>query len=294
MKLIREVQDYEQKALTALPAVLDLSHPDSVKFPDVLHYDAEAHVLVLQDLGDVPSLKAWLTPSSPVETCARIGASLGRFFAGVHGVRLKNPGVMEQFAGNETARRLSALVYYDNLPRAAEAFGYRDGFIAEAAADAAREVMEAKEVLTLGDAWPGNVLVSGSVGAGLEDLKVELYMIDLELSKPGTAAFDIGQMAAELYCMARFVDQERGGLLLQNFLREYRACGGQTSAAKVAIRVGAHFVVIGPMAWGERIGKTKLEELVADGIKLISAGWREDVSALQETMLAPLLDASGI
>lgn len=64
-------------------------------------------------------------------------------------------------------------------------------------------------MLTLGDFWTGNVLVaSGS------DITVSLYVVDLELAKPGTAEFDVGQMGAEMYCFEYFRDQRTTAILL--------------------------------------------------------------------------------
>jgi hypothetical protein len=76
-------------------------------------------------------------------------------------------------------------VYFAALPAAAEKFAYTQPFIAEAAQVAANEVLTANEVWTLGDFWTGNVLVSAPDGHD----EPEVTILDLELAKPGTAAF---------------------------------------------------------------------------------------------------------
>lgn len=259
---------------------------NEISFPAVLHYDDAAHVLILEDLGNVPTLKEWLVPSVSVDDCYSIGCSLATFASGFHTIHQSRPSVITEFDSNDTAKQLSANLYFGNLPAAAAKFGFHDAFISEAAAVAQKEVLEAKDVLTLGDFWPGNILVvphKQRAGSSVP----RLFAVDLEFAKPGTASFDIGQMAAELYCLARFRDEERGWMVLRTFLNEYRADMGPESVdiAKVAIRAGAHLVVIGPLGWGKHIGEQKVQELVAEGVKLIGAGWRRDKIALEDSFL---------
>jgi aminoglycoside phosphotransferase (APT) family kinase protein len=132
------------------------------------------------------------------------------------------------------AKNVSSSVYFAALPAAAEKFAYTQPFIAEAAQVAANEVLTANEVWTLGDFWTGNVLVSAPDGHD----EPEVRILDLEPAKPGTAAFDIGHMGAEMLCLARYRHQDRGSLLLRTF---FQACRAKRKAsidvAAVAIRM---------------------------------------------------------
>ena len=110
-------------------------------------------------------------------------------------------------------------MYFAALPAAAEKFGYTQPFIAEAAQVAANEVLTANEAWTVGDFWTGNVLVSAPDGHD----EPEVTIPDLELAKPGTEAFDIGHMGAEMLCLARFRHQDQGSLLMRTFFQAYRA-----------------------------------------------------------------------
>lgn len=262
-----------------------------VRLPSVLRYDEGAHVLVLEDVGNVPTLKVWLSDSVPVAQCHSIGNLLGCFLAKVHNLHVKYPSIMDDFESNTTAKQLSALVYFGNLPARAANYGFNDDFITTAAEAAQREVLEAKEVLTLGDFWTGNVLVSPLMRPNAQSPGLQLFLVDLEFAKPGTIAFDIGQMAAEMYCLARYRNRERGQALLESFLQGYKlGKPNQIDVAKVAIRVGAHLVVIGPSAWGQQVGEQESQRLVEEGIKLIKAGWERDVDILRQSMLACLLE----
>lgn len=85
----------------------------------------------------------------------------------------------------------------------------------------------------LGDFWTGSVLVSAPYGYD----EPEVEILDLELAKPGTAAFDIGRMGAEIFRLARFHYRDQGSLMLRTFFRAYRAKRkASIDVAAVAIR----------------------------------------------------------
>ncbi|KXT14515.1 hypothetical protein AC579_9578 [Pseudocercospora musae] len=70
------------------------------------------------------------------------------------------------------------------------------------------------------------------------------------MARMGTAAFDVGHTAAEMYGFAAFRDRERGMALLNIFLSSDR--GGFSDPVKivdVAIRIGAHLFTAMPGAW---------------------------------------------
>lgn len=62
----------------------------------------------------------------------------------------------------------------------------------------------------------------------------EFAILDLELAKPGTAAFDIGHMGAEMLCLVRFRHQNQGSLLLRTF---FKACRAKREASIDAVAV---------------------------------------------------------
>lgn len=261
-----------------LTNALNLTSQDVVRLPRVLHYDATMHVLVLEDLGPVPTLKAWIADSADASTSRIFGSVLGCFLANVHKLHLSQPAVLSKLDTNQPGRYLSATYYFANLPGIAKKHGFYDRFIEEAAAVAHQEVLESREVLTIGDFWPGNVLVC----------EKQLCILDFELVKPGTSSFDIGQMTAELYCLSQFANQEGGSAVLAAFLDAYRSNIEYVDVAKVAIRVGAHFLVMGPMVWGRLVEPERMSALLHHGVQLIKAGWERDDNMLRSSMLAPL------
>ncbi|KAK3711531.1 hypothetical protein LTR37_009522 [Vermiconidia calcicola] len=260
--------------------------PDKfVRSPELLFFDSSDFVLIMEDAGNLPSLKGWLRSGVSIEHTARIGQALGRFLARVHNTTAGAEEILSHFNGNTTAKYLSGNLYFGTLPTAAEKFGYTDTYFREAARVGQQEVDESNEVLTLGDFWTGNVLVNAT---SPEDL--HLYVVDLELAKPGTAAFDIGQMAAEMYCLAAFRDQDLGSSLLNEFLRSYKENRqGSVDAAKVAIRIGVHLFVIMPKAWSNEASEERIKQVLSIGADLIRMGCARDEAGLLRSIVGPLV-----
>lgn len=225
---------YEAKGLEFLGQPSTNTKIASVRVPRLLSYDNDNHVLIVEDAGDLPSLKSWLQADSPRDQIISVGRSLGTYLAHIHNATANDSALKDIFNSNVVGKNLSSSVYFGGLPAAAEKHGYTQPFIATAAEFAAKEVVTANEVWTLGDFWTGNVLVS----APNEQDEPELTVVDLELAKPGTAAFDIGQMAAEMLCLARFRFEDQGSMLLREFFQAYRAESKSiVDAAAVAIRM---------------------------------------------------------
>lgn len=188
----------------------------------------------MEDVGNIASLKSWLTVDSPRDQVSSVGRGLGAYLAHVHNTTVNDSATKEAFSSNAIGKEVSSSVYYAGLPVEARKFGYTQPFITAAAKFAENEVLTANEVWTLGDFWTGNVLVS----APSEHSEPKLTVLDLELAKPGTAAFDIGQMGAEMLCLARFRSEDRGSLLLRTFFQAYKMERKATvDAAAVAIRM---------------------------------------------------------
>lgn len=57
---------------------------------------------------------------------------------------------------------------------------------------------------------------------------------------------------------------------------------------KVAIRVDAHFLVMGPMVWGRLVAPERMSALLHHSVQFIKAGWKCDDKMLRSFVLAPL------
>jgi aminoglycoside phosphotransferase (APT) family kinase protein len=241
----------------------------------------------MEDMGDLPSLKSWLQATSPAEQITSIGRTLGTYLAHVHNETAGDASICDDFSSNVVGKDFSSSFYFGGLPAAAAKYGYTDPFIAEAAKAAESEVLTADEVWTLGDFWTGNVLVSTP-----DDQSVpKLTVLDFELAKPGTAAFDVGQMGAEMLCLAQFRYPEQGHLLFQTFLGAYKAeRKASVNAAAVAIRIAAHLFTIMPRAWMAEVGEEKVQAALQQGFELLKIGWEKDEAALRKSIVGVLME----
>ena len=243
----------------------------------------------MEDMGDLPSLKSWLQATSPADQITSIGRTLGTYLAHIHNETAVDSKLRDDFSSNVVGKNISSSVYFGGLPAAAAKYGYTDPWIAAAAKAAEAEVLTADEVWTIGDFWTGNVLVSTT-----DDQSVpQLAVLDLEVAKPGTAAFDLGQMGAEMLCLARFRHPEQGHLLLQTFFMAYRAKRkASVDAAAVAIRIGAHLFTMMPRAWTAESGEEKVKFALQQGFELVKIGWERDEVALRASIVGVLMEQS--
>lgn len=255
---------------------------EGIRAPNIMFFDKNDWVLVLEDVGNVPSLKGWLKPPVDINLAISKGKALGRHLASIHNKTAGKYAVLAEFAGNATAKSLSSAVYFKRLPQVADSLGFPSEHIRQAAEQGEKDVLEASDVLTLGDFWTGNVLV-GDDGT--------LFVLDLELAKPGTAEFDIGQMAAELYCVAAFRDRQLGIGVLDAFLQSYRETRSvAVDVAKVAIRIGAHLMVIMPNAWrSEAASEEDIDEQLRVANELVKIGVNREMEGLRGSILKPLV-----
>ncbi|GAB7322023.1 hypothetical protein MBLNU13_g03076t2 [Cladosporium sp. NU13] len=268
---------YEAKGLEFLSRPSTNTKVAHVRVPRLLAFDGDNFVLIMEDAGDVPTLKSWLRADSPHDQVVSVGRSLGAYLAHIHNTTANNSAIKDAFGSNIIAKNTSSSVYFAALPGAAKKFGYTQPFIAAAADFAAKEVLTANEVWTLGDFWTGNVLVSAPSGQSEPDITV----LDLELAKPGTAAFDVGHMGAEMLCLARFRFEDKGTLLLQTFFQSYKAeSKAKIDAAAVAIRI----------PWTAESGEAGVKEVLEEGFELLKMGWEKDELALKRSVVGVLMD----
>lgn len=274
-------QGYEYAAL-ALLSQPPFHHP-GIRVPATYHFLKHHWLLLLEDLGPLPSVKSYLAPGLSTSQASTIGTILGSYLANIHNnTSTNNATILSQFSGNETARTLSSSFYFTQLPAIAAEHGYSGPHIQTAADQAIHDINHGNEVLTLGDFWTGNVLIDPEA--------LELYVIDLELAKPGTADFDIGQMAAEMYFVAAFRDHTLGMAALRAYFQAYRAQRQEkVDVAKVAIRIAAHIFVIGTRYWQADADAQNFKKQLVVADELLRLGVARDENALRDTIVGSLI-----
>ena len=140
-KLNKDRMSFEHNALQLLSKREFQTAENSVAVPTLIDYDETNHILVMGDANSsLPTLKTWLSSTSPIKFCTKIGEALGRYLANVHNRTASDNAVKLNFNGNETAKYLSGTLYFGGLPKAAESHGYIDPFFRVAAEVGHQEV----------------------------------------------------------------------------------------------------------------------------------------------------------
>lgn len=211
----------------ALPSVLSPTEKDAVvTIPEVYGYDAQNHILRLQDGGAWTLKDAYADLSLDVQALRR---ALGAWLAQLHA---KTSELRFEIGDNVTAKAIYRHSY-SNLAATATRYGL-DAALGERIDKTYGALLQHdNECFCHGDFLPGNVIVGG-------DSKARLMVVDWEMVRRGCGATDVGQFAAEAWLLDRF----RGGRgLLPAFLEGYRKTRGEVGGEwfkRVTVHMGAH------------------------------------------------------
>lgn len=128
-----------------------------IRLPAVFYADLEEHVLILEDAGDHPSLKTFLSqpPITPERTrvSTEIGQHLGTFLALLHTSGRQNDTYKQIFSNNKTARGLCAWRDAGRLKEAALRYGVSDTRIQYIDDLITKDILEGEETFNMGDFW---------------------------------------------------------------------------------------------------------------------------------------------
>lgn len=298
-----------------------------VTVPEIYFYDEKANVIIMEDAADDPAsgtvtttLKELLLrtdanhPRPPTETVAgTIGTALAEFIATWHawGMDPAQKPLLDFFGRHRQAATIPAEMNYSRLqltlsgedpiaPACANpplGVSHADLEKVGKIGNEMRELMlTSRETLTMGDFWPGNILVKlREVTKGSEVVTevVRMYMVDWEASRPGDIGLEIGQFLAEIHQASSFGThcQESTVTLRDAFLRTYkermRSKVDMDKAARAAIgHMGAHIVSWTPIVWAWG-GKEKVREVVKDGLAFLLAAANHE--SLDTSPLGPLI-----
>ena len=167
--------------------------------PRLLDYDASAHVVLLEDLGDLPDLGRWLVHATD-SAAAQLGERLGRFLGQLHGTTWRDPALGE--LDNAAIQRTRLAVQYEAVAALLDEAGVPD---AEALGARARELgqrlCQPGHCLVQGDLWPASLLIA-EPGPGPDGAPApQAHLIDWELCHFGRPGQDVGHLRAHLWLL---------------------------------------------------------------------------------------------
>ena len=305
------VQRFEAEALRLVNTIPRLGDDDTVTAPTLRFLDQESHVMVIDDAGsNTRTLREVLINETlPRHLLEEIGTKLGRFLAHVHEWNERPDVDLNLFANNTAGRILLTYLVYnrlvstltgeDKLPHllnpALEIPEEKLATVSKLVEARTNEIHSptVSGVMTHGDYWPGNILVSLRRGAdGAIEALDRLYVLDWEMAMTGLPGSDLGQYCAELYIIARFLPhrEESAKTIIRSFLSAY----GQSrvidpAIARVALgHIGGYMVTCVPRDVGDR---ERIRELVIEGVELLDLSWTGPESSLVNSIVGPLLSA---
>jgi tRNA A-37 threonylcarbamoyl transferase component Bud32 len=264
--------------------------------PAVHSYDADAHVIIMDDAGvGAATLKQLLLDRALApRLILEIGHVVGAFLAHIHAWGARDDVARTWASGNVLAREIAAWATYGRLLGAVDgtlsAPELRDppldvGPEARATLELvarvrAEEILASEETFTMGDFWPGNMLVRTRVGPDGEPALERVFMVDWEICRAGAAGMDVGQFCGDLRVLLQshpelHVDAE---LLVAAFVEEYAARrSGQdaTWASVAAVHFGVHMATWGPLIPYPNKTRESMRSLVEEGIKIIQEGYTD-------------------
>jgi len=249
----------EARCLDALgpEGMLENVRRASVRAPRPLDVNDDGHVLVMEDLGDWPTLGRWLhehDPEAVRERTPAIGQQLGAFIGTLHATTVGNKACADVF-DNRSMQETRYAVQYQGVTDMLRAAGVPDAEKLGARAEAlGKDLLETGRCLTMGDLWPPSVLVADDA----------LHLIDWELAHYGRPLQDVAHVLAHLWMQAHRAPSpavaDAVGSLRASFLAAYEHALGDTAEAlwtkqeqrNAAVHFGAEILVraVGPFQAG--------------------------------------------
>ncbi|PGH17960.1 hypothetical protein AJ79_00859 [Helicocarpus griseus UAMH5409] len=190
----------------------------SVLVPRLIHHDEDSHILIIEDLGKLPPLSEYLSPSSPNANQSRYqmmlsdetfwrssGRKPGHFFADLHSSSTIQ--AITQYVGADDLPNFKNPSMIDMVRDAAVSTikGYLDRHgitdslhlsrVVEQ--DYERGISDEERCFIVGDLWPGGILIGNPESCTSVP---KLGVIDWEFSGPGRGINgDMAQLLAHLH-----------------------------------------------------------------------------------------------
>jgi len=160
-----------------------------IRPPHILLFDEEQHLLILEDIGEVPNITNWLVNIKNIA----IGHLLGDFIGQLHRQTLDDERLHRQF-NNQDIQQTRLQVQYNPAAEYAAKAGIADTINIESKTkELGQKLLSMGQCLVMGDLWPPSVLVS-------EGMTIRL--IDWEFVHFGRPLQDIAHFAAHCWMQA--------------------------------------------------------------------------------------------
>ena len=204
--------------------LLDGLDQERIRPPRPLNLDEEAHILVMEDLGNSPDLGAWLYQGhNKTSSASEIGGEVGTFIGALHARSCGDQAMAKAF-DNYSIQHVRLESQYRRVRDYCLRGGLADAEeLGQEAIAFGRLLRRPGLCVIMGDLWPRSILITTR----------GIRLIDWEFAHFGRPAQDIGHLTAHLWMhMHRAPSEEaaaRARAALHGFLRNYRLALGTTT-----------------------------------------------------------------
>ena len=218
----------EARMMTAFTAggLLEDLVQENIRPPRLLNLDEEAHILVMEDLGDNPDFGAWLyREQNQAPSTSEIGRDIGTFIGALH-TRSCGDQAMANAFDNSSIQHVRLENQYRRVREYCIRGGLPDaGALGQAAIAFGRLTLGPGLCAIMGDLWPRSILI----------VRKGIRVIDWEFAHYGRPAQDIGHLAAHLWMHMHRAYREYAishtQAALNSFLESYRIALGSKIGA---------------------------------------------------------------
>jgi len=178
-----------------------------IQVPDFIHYHAGHHLLLMEDVGELPSLLKAL--STPTENAKMMGQTLGRFIAELHLTTFQDPNYLKHFSNQPVQETRDQVQYQQcgNFCRKVDLDEDIAQSVEERCHALGKKLISPGYCLIMGDLWPESILVDSE----------RLILIDWEMTHYGRPLQDIAHLDAHLWMMADRAPSESARIQINQF-----------------------------------------------------------------------------
>lgn len=163
-----------------------------IQVPDFIHYHAGHHLLLMEDVGELPSLLKAL--NTPAEKAKKMAQKLGRFIAELHLTTFQNTEYLKYF-NNRPVQETRNQVQYQQCGDFCKKIDLTEDIaqsVEKQCRTLGKKLISPGYCLIMGDLWPESILVDSD----------RLILIDWEMTHYGRPLQDIAHLDAHLWMMA--------------------------------------------------------------------------------------------
>lgn len=159
-----------------------------IRPPRIMGYSVQDNLLLMEDLGNIPSIDEWFSKSEN----SSAGLLLGQFIGALHRETIHTSSLAEQFDNRDIQQTRLKLQYRQAEKYVRSAGLNTRGDLQSKTEALGDQLLNRGRCLVMGDLWPPSVLVDNS----------QLRLIDWEFSHYGRPLQDVAHFAAHCWMQA--------------------------------------------------------------------------------------------